>query len=94
MRLGNLLKFSKKNYQNIFVSGISFDSRIVKKGNIFFAIKGKKDFGLKYIDEAIHKGAIAIIVDKKQKINNLIIPIIRVENVRKSWLIALTEILT
>ena len=84
MRLGNLLKFSKKNYQSIFVSGISFDSRIVKKGDIFFAIKGKKDFGLKYINEVIHKGAVAIIIDKKQKINNLTIPIIRVENVRKS----------
>ena len=84
MLLGNLLKFSKKNYQDIFVSGISFDSRTLKKGDIFFAIKGKNDFGLKYIKEAIYRGAVAVIVDKNQKINSSLIPIIKVTNVRKS----------
>ena len=84
MLLGNLLKFSKKNYQDIFVSGISFDSRTLKKGDIFFAIKGKNDFGLKYIKEAIYRGAVAVIVDKNQKINSSTIPIIKVANVRKS----------
>ena len=36
MRLGNLLKSVNKKYQKISISGISFDSRQVKKKKIFF----------------------------------------------------------
>ena len=36
MLLGNLLKSTSKNYRKIPVKGISFDSRKVKKSDIFF----------------------------------------------------------
>ena len=84
MLLGNLLKFDNKNYKNISISGISFDSRKVKKGNVFFAIKGKSNSGNKYIKEAIFKGATAIVIKKNTKTNNFKIPIFKVPNVRKS----------
>ena len=42
MLLGNLLKSASKNYKKISVKGISFDSRYVKKKDIFFAIQGDK----------------------------------------------------
>lgn len=38
-------------------TGICTDSRAVKKGDIFFAIKGQKFDGHDYIDEAMHAGA-------------------------------------
>ena len=51
---------NKKN-RNHYFSGISFDSKNVKKNNIFFAIKGSNINGNKYIKEAIKKGANTIV---------------------------------
>ena len=61
MLLGQILKSVGKNYQKIFVRGISFDSRKTKKQDIFFAIEGSKANGKKYIKEAIKNGATTII---------------------------------
>jgi len=88
MLLGNLLKNTNKIYKKIFVNGISFDSRTVKKNNIFFAIDGNKNLGTKFINEAISKGASAIISNKKIRLNNYKVPLILVKNIRKS----LTEV--
>ena len=49
MLLGNLLKSTSKNHRKILAEGISFDSRKVKKNYIFFAIKGNKTSGKKFI---------------------------------------------
>ena len=68
MLLGQLLKSVNKNYQKIHVSGICFDSRHVKKNYIFFAIKGNRTSGTKFINDVISKGASAIIINKKNKI--------------------------
>ncbi len=84
MFLGQLLKSVSKNYQKIRVHGISFDSRKVKKNYIFFAIKGSQTSGIKFINNAISKGASAIISSKKIKYKNRQIPLILVNDVRKS----------
>jgi len=84
MLLGNLLKSVSKDYQRIPVDGISFDSRKVKKRDIFFAIKGNQTSGIKFINDAISKGASVIISSKKVKYKNCQIPIILVKNVRRS----------
>ena len=84
MLLGNLLKFTSSKYREILVGGISFDSRKVKKGDIFFAIKGTHTSGIKFINEALLNGASAIIIDKKIKFKNTKIPFIQVRDVRKS----------
>ena len=84
MLLGNLIKCSKKDYQKIVVNGIAFDSRKVKQGNIFFAIKGNNISGNKFIKEAILKKASVIISNKKVNYKNYKTPVIKVKNVRKS----------
>jgi len=84
MLLGNLLKSVGKNYRKIPVKGIAFDSRKVKKGDIFFAIKGNQTSGIKFVNDAISKGASAIVSSKKIKYNNCQIPIVLVKNVRRS----------
>ena len=84
MLLGNLLKSTNKDYQKIHVEGISFDSRKVKKRDIFFAIKGNKTSGIKFINDAILKGASAIVSSKKVKYKNQRIPFLLVKDVRKS----------
>ena len=84
MHLGKLLKSVSRDYQKIQVRGISFDSRKVKKGDIFFAIKGSQTSGIKFINDAISKEASVIISSKKVKYKNSQVPIILVKNVRRS----------
>ncbi len=47
-------------------TGISIDSRTVKKGDLFFALRGENSDGHFYVSEALHKGAIAVFVEKIQ----------------------------
>ena len=84
MQIGNLLKSTGKKYQKIPIRGISFDSRKLKKRDIFFAIKGNKTSGIKFISEIKSKGAAAIVCEKRIKYKNLKIPTILVDDVRKS----------
>ena len=84
MLLGNLLKSTSKDYKKILIDGISFDSRKVKKRDVFFAIKGNRTSGIKFIDDAILKGASAIVINKKNKYKNRQIPLILVNDVRRS----------
>jgi len=74
---------SKAKKDNINISGVSFDTRKLAKNNIFFAIQGSKDNGLKYIDEAIRKGASAIIVPyTPRKFIKKNIPVYKVHKIR------------
>ena len=67
MHLGQLLKSVSKEYHKIYVRGISFDSRKVKKKDIFFAIKGNQTSGIKFVNDVISKGASVIVSSKKIK---------------------------
>ena len=83
MLLGNLLKSTNKNYRKIPVKGISFDSRKIKKKDIFFAIKGNQTSGIKFINDALSKGASAIVSSEKIKYVNYKTPLILVKDIRK-----------
>jgi UDP-N-acetylmuramoyl-L-alanyl-D-glutamate--2,6-diaminopimelate ligase len=45
---------------SIPIEGISYDSRMVRKGHLFVAIKGEKTDGDRFIQDAINRGAAAI----------------------------------
>ena len=45
------------------VSGIEYDSRHIKPGNVFVAMKGETSDGNRFIDAAIAAGAVAIVTD-------------------------------
>lgn len=64
------------------VTSVSIDTRNIKKNSIFVAIKGKNFDGHNYINDAIKKGAKAIVVNnRKLKIlENVEVPIISVKN--------------
>ena len=68
---------------NLNINSIEFDSRKVKKGSLFVAIKGKNVDGHSFIDKAIENGASAVIYNdytfKDQKIT-----FIKTPNTRKS----------
>ena len=82
MLLKNLIKDIPSDKRNIFISGIASNSNEVKKNFIFFAIKGNKINGEKFIKDAIKKGASVIICSKKCKFKDKNIQIIKTNNVR------------
>ena len=65
MQIGKIFKKINKTYKPHNFSGISFKSKECKKGDIFFAIKGTKNNGNNFINDAIKKGAKTIISNKK-----------------------------
>jgi len=84
MIIGNFIKGIELKYRNHYFSGICFDSSKCKKNNIFFAIKGIKIDGNKFINHAIQKGAKTIISNQKFEGIKKNILFIRSSNVRKS----------
>ena len=48
---------------NPSISGIEYDSRRVKPGSVFVAMRGESSDGNKFIDQAIAAGAVAIVTD-------------------------------
>jgi UDP-N-acetylmuramoyl-L-alanyl-D-glutamate--2,6-diaminopimelate ligase len=66
MKIKDLLRgdFIVNGSTELDVSGISFDSRRTKPGDIFFAIKGENLDGNLFIRDAIKKGALSIVYQK------------------------------
>ena len=84
MLIGNFLKHIKSKYKRHYFSGLSFDSSRCKKNNIFFAVKGIKEDGNKFISHAIQKGAKTIVSSHKFEGIKKKILYIKSSNVRKS----------
>ena len=82
MLLKKLIKNLPKLKKNIKIKGITTDSKKVKKNFIFFAIKGNNRNGEKFIDQAIQKGAIAVVCSKNCKYKYKNTPIIKKSDVR------------
>lgn len=76
---GNLIHLIERQE----LKGISIDSRSIKQGDLFIAIKGECFDGHDYIDEAIEKGAVACIIEDKEK-TNVNANIILVDNTLKA----------
>ena len=63
------------------ISGLALDSRLVSPGDLFCAYSGNKEDGAKYIEDAIAKGAVAVLCSSKvEKIKN--IPIFYLPNLQ------------
>ncbi|MDC0921296.1 UDP-N-acetylmuramoyl-L-alanyl-D-glutamate--2,6-diaminopimelate ligase [Candidatus Pelagibacter sp.] len=66
----NELSVEKKISNQIFLEKARINSKEIKKNDIFFAIKGKKNDGNKFISEAFKKKAsIAVVNEIEKKIN-------------------------
>ena len=65
MSIQNFFKTIEMKYKSQYFSGLCFNSLKCKKDNIFFAIKGTKINGNKFIEHAIKKGAKIIISNQK-----------------------------
>jgi len=49
------------------VSGVEYDSRRVKPGCLFLAMRGETSDGNRFIDQAIQSGAVAVITDSPEQ---------------------------
>ena len=45
---------------DILIGGIAYDSRLVRAGDLFVAIRGEKEDGARFIGEALSRGAAAV----------------------------------
>ena len=75
-----------KSLNNSFwqANSISIDTRSIKDGGVFFALKGNKVDGHKFINHAFENGAVAVVVNKKYKIKHDNKNIIRVDDTYKA----------
>ena len=85
-----------KNIEHIFtedqlkkipenITGIAFDSRLVKPGNVFVCFQGRNINSNQFIDDAIIKGAILIISDDRLQLQaNRDVAVLYIENARKT----------
>ncbi|MDD5006130.1 MAG: UDP-N-acetylmuramoyl-tripeptide--D-alanyl-D-alanine ligase [Candidatus Omnitrophica bacterium] len=74
LRVNEIAKATKsslirKSGHNL-INGVSTDSRTLKKNDIFFALRGDNFDGHNFINEAIKKGAAAVVISKQIKIND------------------------
>src|SRR5450631_354569 len=71
------------------ITGVEYDSRKVRPGSVFVAMKGGSTDGNKYVDKAIAAGALGIITDSAPTFDHLTVyqaglPVLEVEHGRRA----------
>ncbi len=66
---------------NTEIVGLDYDSRRVKPGYLFAAIKGFKTDGSKFVGDAVKNGAAAVMSENRLDID---VPVVRVSSIRKA----------
>ena len=71
------------------ITGIEYDSRRVRPGAVFVAMKGGSTDGNRYVEKAIAAGALGIITDSAQTFDHLLVfqpglPVLEVEHGRRA----------
>lgn len=85
MLLSKLIKllnsYKTKNFSDVEVEGISYNSLTTKKGDIFICIRGEASDGHKYAQGSIEKGAVALFCEEELPID---VPQIIVEDTKRT----------
>ncbi len=87
MKIAEIINKSRINTElkfrdDIEITGLHYDSRKIKPGNIFFAIKGLKDDGNKFVSDAINNGAVLIFTEEDINMQSAV-PAIKTNEIRK-----------
>src|SRR5690554_1512408 len=73
LTLRNLAKLLGARYEganNVIPKGVSIDSRNIKKGDLFFALKGEKVDGHRFIEDAFNRGAVGAVISDFDLVEN------------------------
>ena len=67
---------SVRGREGIRVEGVSHDSRTVRAGDVFVALRGDRFDGHDYIDEAVSRGAVAVICERPvdHRVPQIVVP--------------------
>src|SRR3954452_12605393 len=63
----------------VVVTGLAFDNRLVEPGTLFFCVPGFTRDGHDFADDAIARGAVALVVQRPLELG---VPEVRVDDVR------------
>lgn len=66
----------------LWVTGLSWDSRTVQSGHLFFAIPGRRADGHAFIPEAVGRGAVAVVGERS--LEGLSVPYVQVKSAREA----------
>ena len=80
MNIKHLLSNITTTDHSFDVSGLSLNSKTLKKGDIFVAIQGEKNHGSDYIDNAIENGCIGVLIEGEEV--DCSVPTIEIDNLR------------
>lgn len=78
------LKINVDDVPDVDITGVCFDSRKAKEGDLFFPLKGERD-GHEFIDSAISNGVSATVWQSDHEIPNQEIPYVVVKDVSKAF---------
>ncbi len=67
---------------DVEVSGISYNSKVTKPGDVFVAVTGFKTDGHKYIKSAVENGAVCVVCERQT--DGIDVPCVVVENSRRA----------
>jgi UDP-N-acetylmuramoyl-L-alanyl-D-glutamate--2,6-diaminopimelate ligase len=71
------------------VTGLAVDSRVVKQGDLFFALAGSKTDGARFVESAIASGAVAVAGDHPPP--SIAVPFITTPNPRRALALAAAQ---
>jgi UDP-N-acetylmuramoyl-L-alanyl-D-glutamate--2,6-diaminopimelate ligase len=77
MRLGDLLPEAGAAAR-IAIGGLTLDSRAVRPGDAFVALRGAAHDGLDFVDAAVRRGAVAVLVEPGRELPAATVPLVAV----------------
>ena len=73
---------------SICIKGVSKDTRTIKNGDIYLAIRGERFDGHDFISDAVSKGTVCVLADRREKIPEGVIAVIVKDTVTAIGLLA------
>jgi len=89
MTVGDIVRCSRgrllKGDAQKEIANISTDTRTLAKGSLFVALKGKNFDGHKFVEEALKKGASALLVSRRINVPSNPVSVIRVQDTLRAY---------
>jgi len=81
MNISQLLQDIQPTDFDLEIKGLCLNTQNAQPGDVFIALQGESTHGINYIDQAINKGCVAVLIDSQE--GEYDIPSIRIDNLSK-----------